>query len=118
MSNVAQYDVVSIRNDFPILGITVHGKPLVYLDNAASSQRPAQVIDAVKDLYTNCYSNVHRGVHQLSQEASTLYEDARVSVCGFIHAACVHEVIFTRGTTESINLVAQSYARPRVKKGD
>jgi len=118
MNNVAQYDVVSIRNDFPILGREVHGKPLVYLDNAASSQRPAQVINAVGELYGSHYSNVHRGVHQLSQESSTLYEDARVAVCGFINAACVHEVVFTRGTTESINLVAQSYARPRLQKGD
>jgi cysteine desulfurase/selenocysteine lyase len=118
MNNVAQYDVESIRNDFPILGRQVHGKPLVYLDNAASSQRPAQVINAISDLYEAHYANIHRGVHQLSQEASILYEDARVAVRGFINAACVHEVIFTRGTTEAINLVAQSYARPRLKKGD
>ncbi len=118
MSNVAQYDVESIRNDFPILRREVHGKPLVYLDNAASAQRPVQVIDAVKKLYETHYANIHRGVHQLSQEASALYEDARVSVRGFINASCVHEVIFTRGTTESINLVAQSYARPLLKKGD
>jgi cysteine desulfurase/selenocysteine lyase len=118
MSNVAQYDVESIRSDFPILGRKIHGKPLVYLDNGASAQRPVQVIDAISDLYQAHYSNVHRGVHQLSQESSRLYEDARVAVRGFINAACVHEVIFTRGTTESINLVAQSYARPRLKKGD
>jgi len=118
MSNVAQYDVESIRNDFPILGRTVHGKPLVYLDNAASTQRPRQVIDAVSGLYEAHYANIHRGVHQLSQEASRLYEDARVAVRGFVNASCVHEVIFTRGTTESINLVAQSYARPILKKGD
>jgi cysteine desulfurase/selenocysteine lyase len=118
MNNVAQYDVESIRNDFPILGKQVHGKTLVYLDNAASSQRPAQVINAISDLYEAHYANIHRGVHQLSQEASILYEDARVAVRGFINAACVHEVIFTRGTTEAINLVAQSYARPRLKKGD
>jgi cysteine desulfurase/selenocysteine lyase len=118
VSNVAQYDVESIRNNFPILGRTVHGKPLVYLDNAASSQRPQQVLDAITNLYTQRYSNVHRGVHQLSQEASTLYENARVTACSFIHAACVHEVIFTRGTTEAINLVAQCYARPRLQKGD
>ncbi|MBN2161426.1 MAG: cysteine desulfurase [Pontiellaceae bacterium] len=118
MSNVAQYDVVSIRNDFPILSREVHGRPLVYLDNAASSQRPRQVIDAVRGLYEHSYSNVHRGVHQLSQESSRLYEDARVAVRGFINASCVHEVVFTRGTTESINLVAQSYARPLLKAGD
>lgn len=118
MNNVAQYDVESIRNDFPILGTEIHGKPLVYLDNAASAQRPSQVINAISDLYESHYSNVHRGVHQLSQDASRLYEDARVSVRGFINADCVHEVIFTRGTTDAINLVAQSYARPRLKKGD
>ena len=118
MNNVAQYDVESIRSDFPILGKQIHGKPLVYLDNAASAQRPVQVIRAVSDLYEAHYSNVHRGVHQLSQEASILYEDARVAARGFINAACVHEVVFTRGTTESINLVAQSYARPLLKPGD
>ncbi|MDH3982536.1 MAG: aminotransferase class V-fold PLP-dependent enzyme, partial [Kiritimatiellaceae bacterium] len=118
MNNTAQYDVVSIRNDFPILGREIFGKPLVYLDNAASSQRPVQVIDAVKNLYENNYANVHRGVHTLSQESTNLYDKARVVVRGFIHAACVHEVIFTRGTTESINLVAQSFARPRLKPGD
>ena len=82
MSNTAQYDVVSIRNDFPILGRSVHGKPLVYLDNAASSQRPVQVVDAVGNLYENHYSNVHRGVHTLSQESSNLYDDARGAVRG------------------------------------
>jgi len=118
MNNVAQYDVESIRSDFPILGRMIHGKPLVYLDNGASAQRPSQVINAISDLYEAHYSNIHRGVHQLSQEASRLYEDARVAARGFINADCVHEVIFTRGTTEAINLVAQSYARPRLKKGD
>lgn len=118
MSNVAQYDVESIRNDFPILERTVHGRPLVYLDNAASVQRPRQVVEAVENLYSRHYSNVHRGVHQLSQESTDLYEAARVAIRGFIHAACVHEVIFTRGTTESINLVAQSFARPRLRPGD
>lgn len=118
MNNVAQYDIVSIRNDFPILAKKVNGKPLVYLDNGASAQRPKQVIGAIKELYEKSYSNVHRGVHTLSQESSRLYEDARGGVRGFINADCMHEVIFTRGTTESINLVAQSYARPRLKAGD
>lgn len=118
MNNVAQYDVVSIRNDFPILGKPVHGKPLVYLDNAASSQHPVQVINAVKNLYESGYSNIHRGVHQLSQDATRAYENARASVRGFIHADCMHEIVFTSGTTESINLVAQSYARPLLKAGD
>lgn len=118
MTNSAQYDIASIRNDFPILGRTIWDKPLVYLDNGASTQHPTQVIDAVKSLYENNYANVHRGVHTLSQESTNLYDDARVKVRGFIHAACVHEVIFTSGTTESINLVAQSYARPLLKAGD
>jgi cysteine desulfurase/selenocysteine lyase len=118
MTNSAQYDIASIRNDFPILGREIWDKPLVYLDNGASTQRPTQVIDAVKSLYENNYSNVHRGVHTLSQESTNLYDDARVKVRGFINAACVHEVIFTRGTTESINLVAQSYARPLLNEGD
>jgi cysteine desulfurase/selenocysteine lyase len=118
MSNVAQYDVVSIRNDFPILGKKIHGKPLVYLDNAASSQHPKQVIHAITELYETGYSNIHRGVHQLSQDATRSYENARASVRGFLNADCIHEIIFTRGTTESINLVAQSYARPRLQPGD
>ena len=118
MSKTVQYDVDLIRSDFPILGRTIHGKPLVYLDNAASTQRPRQVIDAVGELYASHYANIHRGVHQLSQEASRLYEDARGAVRGFINASCMHEVVFTRGTTESINLVAQSYARPLLRKGD
>jgi len=118
MRNTAQYDVVSIRNDFPILGREVHGKPLVYFDNGASAQRPSEVINAVSELYVQNYSNVHRGVHTLSQESTNLYDDARVAVRGFINAACVHEVIFTSGTTESINLVAQCYARPRLQPGD
>ena len=118
MNNVAQYDVVSIRNDFPILGKKIHGKPLVYLDNAASSQHPVQVINAVSAFYESGYANIHRGVHQLSQDATRAYENARASVRGFIRADCMHEIVFTRGTTESINLVAQSYARPLLKKGD
>ncbi|MBN2686446.1 MAG: aminotransferase class V-fold PLP-dependent enzyme, partial [Pontiellaceae bacterium] len=118
MSNTAQYDVISIRNDFPILQREIHGQPLVYLDNAASAQHPQAVIDAVSGLYESHYANIHRGVHLLSQEASMLYEDARATVRDFIHASCVHEIIFTRGATESINLVAQSYARPLLQKGD
>ena len=118
MTNSAQYNIKAIRNDFPILGREIFGKPLVYLDNGASTQHPTQVINAVKDLYEQNYSNVHRGVHTLSQESSNLYDDARVKVRGFINASCVHEVVFTSGTTESINLVAQSYARPILKEGD
>ncbi len=112
------FDVNAIRADFPILGKTVHGKPLVYLDNAASSQHPVQVIDAIRALYESGYSNIHRGVHQLSQEATRAYEDGRGAVRNFLNADCMHEVVFTRGTTESINLVAQSFARPRLRPGD
>lgn len=118
MRNTVQYDIVSIRNDFPILDREIFGKPLVYLDNGASTQRPVQVIDAIDGLYKNNYANVHRGVHTLSQESTHLYDDARATIRSFLNASCVHEVIFTRGTTESINLVAQSYARPLLKAGD
>ncbi len=118
MSAPVPLDVNAVRADFPILGKTVHGQPLAYLDNAASSQHPTQVIDAIRDLYESGYSNIHRGVHQLSQEATRAYEDGRASVRDFLNADCMHEIIFTRGTTESINLVAQSFARPRLRPGD
>jgi cysteine desulfurase/selenocysteine lyase len=118
MRNTVQYDIVSIRNDFPILEREIFGKPLVYLDNGASTQRPNEVIDAIDSLYKHNYANVHRGVHTLSQESTNLYDDARATVRNFINASCVHEVIFTRGTTESINLVAQSFARPNLGPGD
>ena len=96
----------------------VRGKPLVYLDNGASSQRPNAVIDAVNDYERHHHSNIHRGVHTLSQEATSLYEAARERLVSFIHAHSTHEIIFVRGTTEAINLVAQSYARPILKPGD
>ena len=112
------FDVERVRHDFPILSRTVHGKPLVYLDTAASAQRPQAVIDAVADFYRHHNANVHRGVHALSQEATDLYEDARRRLARWLNAASERELIFTRGTTESINLVAQSYARPRVGPGD
>jgi len=107
-------DVQKVREDFPILTRQVHGKPLVYFDTAASAQRPLAVIEAI-DHYN---ANVHRGVHQLSQEATDLYEAARRGLTRFINAGSEREVIFTRGTTESINLVAQSFLRPRVGPGD
>jgi cysteine desulfurase/selenocysteine lyase len=112
------YDVDAIREDFPILKRKVHGKPLVYLDNAASAQRPQQVINAVTDFYRNYNSNIHRGVHQLSQEATESYESARDTMAAYINANTRREVVFTRGTTESVNLVAQSYLRPKLKPGD
>jgi cysteine desulfurase / selenocysteine lyase len=112
------YDVQRVRRDFPILSRSVHGKPLVYLDSAASSQRPMQVIDAVDRYEKESHANVHRGVHALSQEATEAFEGARDRVRRFINAGSTREVLFTRGTTEGINLVAQSYARPRLGKGD
>jgi cysteine desulfurase/selenocysteine lyase len=115
---VSGYDVERLRRDFPILSRQVHGKPLVFLDSAASSQRPLPVINAVDEYEKRHHANVHRGVHQLSQEATAMFEHARERVRGFVNAASTREVIFTRGTTESINLVAQSYARSRLKPGD
>ena len=111
-------DVDAIRRDFPVLGRTVRGLPLSYLDNAASSQRPRAVIDAMTHYYENSHANVHRGVHTLSQEATDLFEGAREKVRRFINASSTREVIFVRGTTEAINLVAQSYGRPRFGPGD
>jgi len=111
-------DVAAIRRDFPILARTAHGKPLAYLDNAASSQRPRAVIDAMSRYYETCHANVHRGVHTLSQEATDLFEGAREKVRRFINARSAKEIIFVRGTTEAVNLVAQSYGRPRLGPGD
>lgn len=115
---VLSYDVQAVRAQFPILARTVHGMPLVYLDSAASSQRPRCVIDAVDRYETQHHANVHRGVHKLSQEATDAFEGARERVRGFLGARSTKEIIFTRGTTEAINLVAQSYARPRLQPGD
>jgi cysteine desulfurase/selenocysteine lyase len=111
-------DVEAIRRDFPVLERTVHGKPLVYLDNAASSQRPRAVIDAMTRYYETTHANVHRGVHTLSQEATDLFEGAREKVRRFINARSTKEIVFVRGTTEAINLVAQSFGRPRFGPGD
>jgi cysteine desulfurase/selenocysteine lyase len=112
------YDVERIRQDFPILQRTVHGKPLVYLDNAATSQKPRQVIDAITSYYLSENSNIHRGVHELSQRATEDYEKARAKMQRFLNAAYAHEIIFVRGTTEGINLVAQTYGRQHVGAGD
>jgi cysteine desulfurase / selenocysteine lyase len=114
----APLDVDAIRRDFPILARTVRGGPLSYLDNAASSQRPRAVIDAMSHYYEHSHANVHRGVHWLSQEATDLFEGAREKVRRFINARSIKEVIFVRGTTEAINLVAQSYGRPQFGPGD
>ncbi|MBV8805730.1 MAG: cysteine desulfurase [Sinobacteraceae bacterium] len=111
-------DVERVRRDFPILDRTINGRPLVYLDSGASSQRPTAVLRAVEEYETNSHSNVHRGVHALSQAATEAFEGARERVRRFINARSTKEIIFVRGTTEAINLVAQSYARPRFKAGD
>jgi len=111
-------DIDKVRADFPVLQRTVHGKPLVYFDTAASAQRPLKVIETVDDFYRNHNANIHRGVHTLSQEATDLYEQARIKTANFINAPSEQEIIFTRGTTESINLVAHSFVRPRLKQGD
>src|SRR5204863_9457550 len=106
------FDVRKVREDFPILKSLVHGKPLVYLDNAATTQKPRAVIDAILHYYEGQNSNIHRGVHHLSEVATRAYETARVKVQRFLNAADAREIIFTRGATESINLVAQSFVRP------
>jgi cysteine desulfurase / selenocysteine lyase len=112
------YDVARVRADFPILSTTVHGHPLVYLDSAASSQRPRQVLRAIEDYETHSHANVHRGVHALSQAATAAFEGARERVRRFVNAASVREVVFVRGTTEAINLVAQSWGRSQLARGD
>jgi cysteine desulfurase/selenocysteine lyase len=115
---VAGFDINAIRADFPVLDQEIYGKPLVYLDNAASSQKPNQVIDAVANYYRQDNANIHRGVHRLSQRATDAYEAAREKVRGYINATSDKEVIFVRGATEAVNLVAQSFARPLLKQGD
>ena len=112
------FDVDAVRREFPVLARTVHGNPIAYLDNGASSQSPECVIAAVEGYMRRHHANIHRGVHTLSQEATGLYEAARDRLVGFINAASRHEIVFTRGATESINLVAQSFARPTLRPGD
>lgn len=112
------YDIQKIREDFPILHRMVYDRPLVYLDNAATTQKPRCVIDAISDEYLNVNANVHRGVHYLSQQATDLHEAARETVRRFINASSTSEIIFTRGTTESINLVASSFTDAFMKEGD
>jgi cysteine desulfurase/selenocysteine lyase len=116
--NKKTYDVEKIRNDFPILKTTVHGKPLVYLDNAATTQKPQYVIDKENNYYKKYNANIHRGVHALSQEATEAFEESRIIVKKFINALGKNEIIFTRGTTESVNLVASTYGRENINEGD
>jgi cysteine desulfurase/selenocysteine lyase len=119
-ANIARVplNVTAIRQDFPALSQSIHGKPLVYLDNAATTQKPRAVIDALTGFYTQNCANVHRGVHTLSERATTAYEAARIKVMRFLNAKAPEEIVFTRGATESINLVAQAWGRANVGSGD
>ena len=112
------YNPASIREKFPILSREVHGHPLVYLDNAATTQKPLCVLDAMRDEYLNANANVHRGVHYLSQQATDLHEAARERVRQFINARKIEEIVFTRGTTEAINLVAATFCESQMQEND
>ena len=112
------FDIHKIREDFPILSRSIYGKPLVYLDNAATTQKPRVVVEAISDEYYNVNANVHRGVHYLSQQSTELHEEARRVVRDFINAESTNEIIFTRGTTESLNLIASSYSDAFMNAGD
>ena len=117
-SNTATFDAERVRADFPILHQDVNGHPLVYLDNAATTQKPRAVIQAIVDYYEQDNSNVHRGAHALADRATEKFEGARVKVAGFINAAEPRQIIWTRGTTEGINLVASSWGRANLSSGD
>ena len=112
------YDLAVIRQDFPILSRKVYDRPLVYLDNGATTQKPLCVLDAMRDEYLNVNANVHRGVHYLSQQATDLHEEARETVRRFVNAASTDEIVFTRGTTEAINLVAFAFGEKYIGEGD
>jgi cysteine desulfurase / selenocysteine lyase len=118
IKNTFQLDIEKIRNDFPILKARVHGKPLCYLDNAATTQKPQIVIDAISDYYKNINSNIHRGVHSLSEAATREFENSRITVKNFLNARSEKEIIFTRGTTESINLIAYTFSKAFLKEND
>ena len=117
-SEVSVFDVEKIRLDFPILSSKVHGKPLCYLDNAATTQKPKVVIDTLVEYYTSMNANIHRGVHYLSEISTKAYEDSRIRIKDFLNASSEREIIFTKGTTDSINLVASSFGRGKLKDGD
>ena len=112
------FDIEKIRSDFPILRTTVHGKPLCYLDNAATTQKPQAVIDKLVEFYTTMNANIHRGVHFLSELSTKEFEDARIKIKNFINAKSEKEIIFTKGTTDSLNLAAISFGRGKLKPGD
>ncbi len=111
-------DITQIRLDFPILSNTMNGKPLVYLDNGATTQKPKQVLDCIDNYYKTLNSNVHRGVHKLSQDVTIVYENARATIQKHLNAKHAHEIIFTKGTTDSINLVASSFGKKFISAGD
>lgn len=113
-----KFDVMKYRNDFPILHQSINGKPLVYFDNAATTQKPQIVIDSLINYYTNINANIHRGIHTLAEKATAEFENTREAVRNYINASSVEEIIFTRGTTESINLVTATFGRSNLKKGD
>ncbi len=118
MNNMTVFDVEKIRRDFPIFQEKIHGKRLTFLDSGASAQKPQVVLDAVRDAYSKTYANVHRGVHYLSQQSTELYEGARETVRAHLNAGSIDEIIFTKSTTEAINLVAQSFGQLAIKEGD
>ena len=117
-ANLPAYDVEKVRADFPILSREVHGKPLVFLDSGASAQKPRAVIDAISAVYEGEYANIHRGVHYLSVRATELYDEAREKVRAYLNAGRTSEIVFTRNTTEAINLVASSFTGQRLQEGD
>src|SRR5580704_14832026 len=111
-------NIAGLRQDFPILQQTNRGMPLVYLDSSASAQKPRQVVDAISQFYFNDYANIHRGIYELSERSTQIYEGSRQVIQQFIHARHKEEIIFVRGTTEGINLIAQAYGRNRWQAGD
>jgi len=117
-NDVNLFDIEKIRLDFPILSTKVHSKPLCYLDNAATTQKPKAVIDKLVEYYTSMNANIHRGVHYLSEVSTKAYEDSRIKIKDFLNAESEREIIFTKGTTDSINLVASSFGRGKLKDGD
>jgi len=118
INTIVPLNIDTVRSDFPILSSEIHGKPLIYFDNAATTQKPQQVIDAISDYYLHHNSNVHRGVHKLSRQATISFEETRKKLAAFLNAAHDHEIIFTRGTTEAINLVAYTFGESTIREGD
>src|SRR3954471_3938054 len=117
-SKTTAFDVERIREDFPVLKQRIHGKPLVYLHNAATSQKPQSVIDAIRKFYEVACANLHRGVHELSQRSTAAYEETRAKAKRFLNARSIQEIVFLRGTTEAINLVTQTWGRTTIQPGD